>query len=135
MNKLYPLISGFIFAVGLAISQMTHPNKVLSFLNLFGEWDPSLLVVLLSAVSIYGTGYFLMKIFGNKNLPAIKTGIDKRLLLGSTLFGIGWGLVGLCPGPALVGLATGNHKIITFILAMSLGMLVANKCFPKKTYR
>ena len=134
MTKIFPFISGFIFSIGLGISQMTKPEKVIGFLNMSGDWDPSLLVVLISAVFFYGSGNYLLKKREEKTnfkiLPPIKTHIDRPLLFGSALFGIGWGLFGLCPGPALTDLATGNEKILAFLLAMSTGMLIADKVDP-----
>lgn len=127
--------SGFIFSLGLGISGMTHPEKVKAFLNVLGNWDPSLLVVLLAAVSIYTLGNFILKNRqedeNSPTLPEVKTGLDIMLIAGSALFGIGWGIIGLCPGPALTSLFSGNENIIIFVLAMSAGTILANMLLEK----
>lgn len=128
-----PIISSFIcgllFAIGLGISQMTNPNKILGFLNLFGDWDPSLLVVFAAASTTYFIGYrwvvdrsitsSLEKFLSQKKI------IDLRLIAGAAIFGAGWGLGGLCPGPALTDIATLKPEIILFIVSMAAGMLSA----------
>ena len=106
MNKIVSLLCGIIFGIGLVISQMINPAKVLGFLNLFGEWDPSLAFVMIGALIISSPSFHLFK---NKEKPIFsssfsipnKKEIDKELIFGSILFGAGWGLVGLCPGPAI----------------------------------
>lgn len=132
MNSLLSFVSGVIFGIGLGVSQMTRPEKVLGFLNALGDWDPSLLVVLFSAVSLYATGYvFLKNVQGKlsscKPLPPVKVGIDRKLIAGAALFGVGWGIAGLCPGPALVDLISGQGKVFAFVGAMSLGLATGDK--------
>ena len=128
-------ISGLIFSLGLGISGMTHPEKVKAFLNVLGNWDPSLLVVLLAAVSTYALGNFILKNRqedkDSPKLPEVKTSLDIMLIAGSAFFGIGWGIIGLCPGPALTSLSSGNDNIIIFVLAMSAGTILANMLLEK----
>ena len=130
MNRIISLISGAIFGFGLTVSSMTNPAKVLGFLNLFGEWDPSLIFVMIGAIIISSPFFFLLKskekpLFARSFLiPEIKK-IDTKLIIGSSLFGIGWGSVGLCPGPAISSLALLNNYSLAFIASMFLGFLLA----------
>jgi uncharacterized membrane protein YedE/YeeE len=123
------LLSGLVFGLGLILSGMTDPAKVLAFLDVAGSWDPSLALVMLGAISI---GFFAFRAAKRRGqtllstplrLPVSRT-IDHRLVLGSLLFGIGWGLAGLCPGPGLVLAASGHSAGIVFVTAMLLGMAV-----------
>jgi hypothetical protein len=129
MSKIISLISGIIFGVGLAISNMINPAKVLGFLNFFGQWDPSLIFVMIGAILISAPFFFL---FRNKNkplfaeifsIPKIKT-VDSKLIVGSSLFGVGWGLVGFCPGPAIASLALANGYAIFFLISMFGGFFL-----------
>ena len=130
MNKIISLISGAIFGFGLTVSGMTNPDKVLGFLNLFGQWDPSLIFVMIGAIIVSSPFFFLLKdkerpLFAQSFLtPEIKK-IDTKLIIGSSLFGIGWGSVGLCPGPAISSLALLNNYSLAFIVSMFLGFLLA----------
>ena len=130
MNKIISLISGIIFGFGLTVSSMTNPAKVLGFLDLFGQWDPSLIFVMIGAIIISSPFFFLLKskekpLFARSFLiPEIKK-IDTKLIIGSSLFGVGWGSVGLCPGPALSSLALLNNYSLAFIVSMFLGFLLA----------
>ena len=130
MNKIISLISGAIFGFGLTVSSMTNPAKVLGFLNLFGQWDPSLIFVMIGAIIVSSPFFFLFKskekpLFAQSFLiPEIKR-IDTKLIIGSSLFGIGWGVVGLCPGPAISSLALLNNYSLAFITSMFLGFLLA----------
>ena len=130
MNKITSLISGAIFGFGLTVSSMTNPAKVLGFLNLFGQWDPSLIFVMIGAIIVSSPFFFLLKdkekpLFAQSFLiPEIKK-IDTKLIIGSSLFGIGWGSVGLCPGPAISSLALLNNYSLAFIVSMFLGFLLA----------
>ena len=121
MKKILYFISGSIFGTGLIISGMSNPQKVLSFLDIFGNWDPSLIFVMIGAISIAAIYFILIK---NKTT---KLSIDKKLIVGSSIFGIGWGLVGICPGPAIVVLGSANIKGIIFFIALLIGMFLQNK--------
>jgi uncharacterized protein len=126
MLVLAGLICGFVFGWGLLISGMMQPAKVLAFLDVLGAWDPSLLVVMASALAVGSAGYAFARprtpMFATRNLWPDKTTIDAPLVIGATLFGIGWGLSGLCPGPAIENLATLSPRIVVFVAAMALGM-------------
>lgn len=127
MANLSALICGLVFGLGLLISGMTEPEKVLGFLDAAGFWNPSLAFVMLAAVSVATLAYTLARrrsktLLGESfHVPATST-VDGRLLAGATLFGIGWGLVGICPGPALVLLGSGSIKGMIFLLSMLGGM-------------
>ena len=129
MNKLVALFCGTIFGIGLVISQMINPAKVLGFLNVFGKWDPSLAFVMIGALIISSPLFHLFKkkekpIFSaNFSIPENKE-IDKKLIIGSILFGVGWGLAGLCPGPAISSIALFNVSSVTFVIAMFFGFYV-----------
>jgi len=132
MNKLVALFCGTIFGIGLVISQMINPAKVLGFLNIFGEWDPSLAFVMIGALFVSSP---LFHLFKNKEKPIFSTSfsisenkeIDKRLIFGSILFGAGWGLAGLCPGPAISSIALLNISSGTFVFSMFIGFFIASK--------
>ena len=132
MNKLVALFCGTIFGIGLVISQMINPAKVLGFLNVFGEWDPSLAFVMIGALIISSP---LFHLFKNKEKPIFYTSfsisenkeIDKRLIFGSILFGAGWGLAGLCPGPAISSIALLNISSVTFVFSMFIGFYIVSK--------
>jgi uncharacterized membrane protein YedE/YeeE len=122
------LIAGFLFAVGLAYSGMTQPGKVIGFLDFFGNWDPSLFLVMGSAVPVYMLGYRLVNrmktpLFGGRFGIPSRSDLDARLLWGAALFGAGWGIGGFCPGPALAGLVTGATEVLLFVLSMLVGMM------------
>ena len=120
---------GLIFGLGLIVSGMTDPSKVIGFLDLAGRWDPSLAFVMAGAIAVGIFAYrFARKraaafLGGAMRLPAARE-MDRRLVLGSLAFGIGWGLGGLCPGPAIVSLGAGQDKAYVFVLAMLAGMAV-----------
>jgi len=130
MNKIISLVSGIIFGFGLTVSNMTNPAKVLGFLDLFGHWDPSLIFVMIGAIIASSPVFFLTKskrkpLFAQSfSIPEAKK-IDTKLIVGSSLFGIGWGSVGLCPGPAISSLALLNNYSLAFIASMFLGFLLA----------
>ena len=122
-----PLFVGLIFGFGLILSGMANPAKVLGFLDLFGRWDPSLALVMGGAVTVASAAFFLMRkrtisLLGAPiKLPTAES-IDRRLVGGGLLFGMGWGIAGFCPGPALVALGMGESKAALFVLAMLIGM-------------
>ena len=121
MKKILYFISGSIFGVGLIISGMSNPQKVLSFLDIFENWDPSLMFVMIGAISITAIYFTAIK------KKSTKLSIDKKLVVGSSIFGIGWGLVGICPGPAIVVVGSANIKGIIFFIALLIGMFLQNK--------
>ena len=126
MSKLVSLICGIIFGIGLVISEMINPTKVLGFLNLFGDWDPSLAFVMLGALIISSPFFHLFKnnkkpIFTESFSYSNNKEINKNLIIGSSLFGAGWGLIGLCPGPAIASLALFNINSAVFVIAMFVG--------------
>ena len=131
MNKLISLISGSIFGIGLVISEMINPEKVLGFLDLFGKWDPSLAFVMIGALIVSSPLFHLIKkrekpIFMNEFNYSNNTNINKQLIYGSALFGTGWGLTGLCPGPAISSLALLNTSSIIFVVSMFIGFYFVN---------
>ena len=130
MNKLISLISGTIFGIGLVVSQMINPEKVLGFLNLFGNWDPSLAFVMIGALIVSSPLFHLIKnkdkpLFAEKFNYSNNKEINNKLVIGSALFGAGWGLGGLCPGPAISSIALLNINSIIFVAAMFIGFYLA----------
>lgn len=129
MVALASLLCGLIFGFGLLISGMTQPEKVLGFLDIFGRWDPTLALVMAAALVVSGIGFAMVRkqrrpVLTPQHLWPTRTDIDRPLVVGSLLFGIGWGLVGLCPGPALVNLAGLMPSVMVFVLAMAAGMII-----------
>jgi len=128
-HRISEFLVGLIFGIGLILSGMTDPGKVIGFLDLFGAWDPSLALVMGGAIAVGVFAFATAKkrtatfLGGALHLPN-SNDIDKRLLLGSLLFGAGWGLAGFCPGPAIVSLGAGQPKAAVFVLAMLAGMLL-----------
>lgn len=112
------LASGTIFGAGLAVSEMTNPAKVLGFLDVAGDWDPSLALVMGAALIVSALAYRLHRV----PRPPMTRGIDFRLLAGASLFGLGWGVAGFCPGPAVAALVTGSVEVATFVGSMICGM-------------
>ena len=129
MFALSALLSGLVFGLGLIVSGMANPAKVLGFLDLAGEWDPSLALVMAGAIAV---GFFAFVIAKNRTRSFIgaemklptASAIDSRLLVGSALFGAGWGVAGFCPGPGLVALGMGEPKALVFVAAMLTGMVI-----------
>ena len=126
MSKIISLISGIIFGVGLVISEMINPEKVLGFLDLFGNWDPSLAFVMIGALIVSSPLFHIIKnkekpLFAEKFNYSNNKEVNNRLIVGSALFGAGWGLGGLCPGPAISSIALININSITFVFAMFFG--------------
>jgi uncharacterized membrane protein YedE/YeeE len=131
MPVLASLVCGFVFGCGLVVSGMIQPTKVLGFLDFFsipsGAWDPSLAVVMAAALAVASLGYASLgtrpPLFERQSLWPTKKDVDWSLLSGALVFGLGWGLIGLCPGPAIVDLSTLSLPVIVFVIAMAIGML------------
>jgi hypothetical protein len=125
------LIAGLVFGVGLTISRMVDPAKVLGFLDIAGAWDPSLILVMAGAIMVAFPAFFVIQRRGHDMrgrgvaLPP-RWPLDWRLVTGSIVFGAGWGLVGFCPGPALASLGLGSARSLVFIAAMLIGMLAVD---------
>jgi uncharacterized membrane protein YedE/YeeE len=127
MRTLLAFVAGLVFGLGLLLSGMADPGKVLGFLDLAGAWDPSLAFVMAGAIAAGALAFALARrrtrtLLGDAMPLQAKNGVDRRLVAGSLLFGAGWGLAGFCPGPALVALGMGESKAIVFVLAMLAGM-------------
>lgn len=128
-QRLFEFLAGLLFGIGLMVAGMTDPAKVKAFLDLAGAWDPSLALVMGGGIAV-GLGAFAIAkgrtrtLLGQAMYMPTATQVDKRLLGGSALFGVGWGLAGFCPGPALVSLGFGDARVWVFVAAMVAGMLV-----------
>ena len=138
MRIVFALLSGTLFGIGLTISDMTNPTKVQNFLDLAGIWDPSLVFVMVGAVLVALIGFRIVQrrpkpILATRFYLPTSQKIDKRLIGGSALFGLGWGLVGFCPGPAIAGLAWGNPDVFLFVVAMATGSLLAGTLLQKRS--
>ena len=135
MSKIISLVCGIIFGIGLTVSQMIDPAKVLGFLNIFENWDPSLAFVMIGALIISSPFFHLFKnnnkpIFADKFSYTNNKEINKKLIVGSSLFGAGWGLAGLCPGPAIASLALLNINSAILAVAMFVGFYLAKLSEP-----
>ena len=125
-SKIFSFISGLIFGIGLTVSGMVNPAKVIAFLNILGNWDPSLVFVMLGAIIFSAPFFYILK---NKKKPLFnssfqipsRTNIDRNLIIGSSLFGVGWGMVGLCPGPAVSSIVFLQPLSILFVIALISG--------------
>ncbi|MPW44472.1 YeeE/YedE family protein [Acinetobacter guerrae] len=132
MKNIFAFIFGSIFSLGLMISGMSNPEKVLSFLDIWGAWDASLAFVMIGAIIVAFIPFQRavrrpMTIFKEKiDLPK-KMQIDKDLIIGSLIFGVGWGIAGICPAPALTLIGLGHYQALYFIVAMLLGIIVHRK--------
>lgn len=129
MQILMALIAGLVFGLGLILSGMTDPAKVIGFLDLAGNWDPSLAFVMAGAIAVSFVPFRLarnrsMALLGGPIRLPTASDIDRRLVLGSLAFGAGWGLAGYCPGPALASLLSGGAKPLLFVMSMLAGMAV-----------
>ena len=138
MKKHFGLLSQFALGVlcgwGLIISGMSNPQKVLGFLDLAGLWDPSLIFVMAGAILVGLAGFYVVSkrseaFFGGTLQIPTRRDISRPLVVGSFIFGIGWGVAGICPGPALVALGAGYSKAFVFVIAMLVGMRVCEKFF------
>ena len=130
MKGLMALFCGILFGIGLTVSQMVDPNKVLNFLDLLGYWDASLAFVMVGGIGVFCLGFHMITrkrarpVLENKyDLPG-NNKIDKSLISGAARFGLGWGLAGICPGPALANISGGEPKIFVFIVMMLIGMQI-----------
>ena len=132
MNNLFGFVSGLVFGIGLILAGMTEPLKVKGFLDLAGAWDPSLALVMGGAIALGAVAFARARRRDRSwtgaliEIPANKT-VDRRLLIGGVLFGIGWGIAGFCPGPALVALGSGVGSVGIFVAAMLVGMVLHDK--------
>ena len=128
LYRLTEFVVGLLFGLGLMLSGMTDPGKVIGFRDLFGAWDPSLALVMGGAILV---GFFAFTVAKKRTTTFLggvlrfptNMDIDKKLVVGSLMFGAGWGLAGFCPGPAMVSMADGQPKALVFVLAMLVGML------------
>ena len=137
MKYISAFFSGLLFALGLGLAGMTKPSKVLGFLDVGGVWDPSLMFVMVGGILVYAPLYLLVRrraqpLFDTKFYVPLNQLIDKRLLMGAAIFGVGWGLGGYCPGPALTAAATGTINTMTFVGAMALSMFVFDRLSRRK---
>jgi uncharacterized membrane protein YedE/YeeE len=134
IRNLVALGTGILFGLGLAVSGMANPKKVLGFLDITGDWDPSLALVMAAALAVaflgfrssYGRGRPLLAETFGAPTPGIQAPLDGRLIAGAILFGAGWGLVGFCPGPAIASLAFGRIESVVFVIAMVAGVALHN---------
>lgn len=132
------LLTGWIFGLGLALSEMTDPARVVGFLDFAGEWDPTLLLVMGAAIAVTLPGFFAVfrrsrPLVAEKFYLPDKKDIDARLMAGAALFGVGWGLAGFCPGPALVAVSTLSPEILIFVAAMLVGQLLGSLIESRST--
>ena len=139
-NRLLPpLISGALFGAGLTVSGMTDPGRVRGFLDVFGRWDPTLVFVMGGAVIVMAIAWRIQRrmnvpVFGKKFSLPDRSDLDSKLIAGSVLFGVGWGVAGLCPGPAVASLALAPTTVLPFIIAMIVGM-AAHALIPEAKLR
>ncbi len=129
MRKLVAFLAGLVFGIGLLLAGMANPAKVLAFLDLAGNWDPSLAFVMAAAIGVAFLPFSWARLQRTSLLGApmqlpSKRELDRRLIGGSLLFGAGWGIAGICPGPAVAMLLTGHWQVLLFVTAMLLGMVV-----------
>ena len=137
-SQLSAFIVGLIFGIGLLLAGMANPAKVLAFLDIAGNWDPSLALVMGGAIPVSAIGFYLTRqrsapLFGDSFQVPTHRKLDRRLVLGALGFGVGWGLAGFCPGPALVAFGTGSLKAVVFVTAMLSGMVIFEMLERKKT--
>jgi uncharacterized membrane protein YedE/YeeE len=136
MQTFLVFIAGLVFGVGLIVSGMSNPAKVIHFLDIAGSWDPSLGFVMLGAIPVAFVGFRFIEKQGHTtfqeplHLPG-KTHLDRSLIVGGFIFGAGWAMAGFCPGPALVALGAGYGKALVFVLAMVAGMLIHDRVFKR----
>jgi uncharacterized protein len=129
---LFAFVAGGLFGAGLLLSGMTMPSRVLGFLDVFGAWDPTLAFVMVGAIGVHALGLRAVlsrraPLFAERFAEPSARGVDRRLALGAATFGVGWGLVGYCPGPALVSAGSVSTAPLVFVAAMALGSVLANR--------
>jgi uncharacterized membrane protein YedE/YeeE len=137
MRELLALVFGAVFGLGIAISGMINPAKVMNFFDVFGTWDPSLAFVMIGALAVAIPGYAL--IFRTRQTPVLnphfaqptKTALDRRLIGGAALFGLGWGAAGFCPGGVIPAIGLGEASVYVFLLAMIAGMMVMRQILTR----
>jgi uncharacterized membrane protein YedE/YeeE len=140
MRNVSSFLVGLLFGGGLIVSGMANPSKVLGFLDLAGNWDPSLAFVMIGAIALASIGFFASKRIGKPlldettHLPTKKK-IDVQLIVGSAIFGVGWGVAGFCPGPGMVAVGAGKFGAAIFLAAMLAGMLAFNVFDARRTIR
>ena len=132
MQLITALLIGTLFGLGLSISEMINPARVIGFLDIAGRWDPTLMFVMGGALPVTLPGYALIlrrgrPLFDSQFFLPTKQAIDRPLILGEVIFGIGWGLGGICPGPALAALASGSPGVVIFVVAMVAGQWLAGR--------
>ncbi len=131
-REVVALAAGLLFALGLGISGMTDPKRVLAFLDISGDWNPNLALVMAAGIAVVFPAHRLLlgrkaPLFEGKFHWPTRSDIDRPLLIGAVMFGVGWGIGGFCPGPALVGIAGGQPGVLVFVAAMAVGMLAHRK--------
>ena len=137
MNNLFGFVSGLVFGIGLILAGMTEPLKVKGFLDLAGAWDPSLALVMAGAIALGIVAFARARrrerswTGAPMEIPTNRS-VDRRLITGGVLFGVGWGIGGFCPGPALVALGSGMGSAGIFVAAMLIGMLIHDKFFSPR---
>ncbi len=137
MKLLVAFVSGLLFAIGLTVAEMVDPKRVLGYLDVSGDWDSTLLYVMGAAFVVFSSGYWLLvykravSLTGNPILISAKSAVSKPLIVGAAIFGLGWGLTGICPGPALANISGGEPKMIIFVAVMILGMKTSEWLKPK----
>jgi uncharacterized protein len=133
--KIAALLAGLLLGVGLVVAGMTNPAKVIGFLDVTGRWDPSLALVMVGAIGVH---FVLLRLILRRPRPLFastfqkpeRTAVDAPLILGAALFGVGWGLGGVCPGPGIVDSAAGSGYALVFTVGMALGALAEGRLFP-----
>lgn len=129
MTVVTALLAGLLFGAGLTISGMVNPAVVLGFLDIAGAWNPALFLVMVGALAVALPGYWLLKgrkpLFAEKQLVPARRDIDRSLIVGSLMFGVGWGLAGICPGPALTMFGIRPDMAFIFVFAMTVGMMLS----------
>lgn len=134
MRYFIAYLSAFLFSSGLGISGMTDPNNIIAFLDVFGNWNPSLILVMVGAIAFHSISYYLITrrstpLLGDSFFIPVKKQVDGRLVAGSALFGMGWGLAGYCPGPAISSVVTLSPSVFIFVVAMLVGIAMFHYIF------